>query len=368
VYVESLDQAPDAARLQIEEKLGGPLTAPRTLALDDFPRDSAARDWLTEARANQGDAGDVVVLKTDAIPVDAKPAIDAYLAENDLAAKDAAVVRIGKVEGADEAQTQAARDWLRRLRGQQKDTGLLVLSVSDTHVLKQVRKFLLRKGVKEDEIAMVFSDAEYLRNNVPKAEVKKQMNLDALAQGRARVLILDTRVGGRGLDLEFKGGKGFRGYTDFEMVIVDPQKMSQVHLLQAEGRIDTGRVLPSASRNFSLLMDVRSVQDEAVFRDMVRKSPFFNRILRSDPQLQEFARARGAADMDWTLIQDYMQMRAADGTADGARLVRVYRRVVKRYLERQQQAEIEKNQLRSSSVLQEPMKGNSLYPGLEKAQ
>ena len=109
---------------------------------------------------------------------------------------------------------------------------------------------------------MVFSDTEYLRNNVPEAQVKKQMNLDGLNNGRVRVLILDTRVGGRGLDLNFKGERGspsptsFRGYTDFDMLIVDPHKMSKVHLLQAEGRIDLGRILPGATREFSLVMDI----------------------------------------------------------------------------------------------------------------
>ncbi|HEX4047286.1 MAG TPA: hypothetical protein VH309_05605, partial [Elusimicrobiota bacterium] len=371
VLVDSLDGASPQARDAIEKKLGGPLTEARVLKLSDFagPGQAEALDFLSGLREESGDADNVVLRRGDAVPSEAKPAIDSYLKAQKLAGKDDAVVRISEVNGPDDASTSAARKWLRDLRANQKDTSLVVLSVSDTRVLKMVREYLTRvAGIKEDQIAMVFSDTEYLRNNVPEAKVAEQMNLDALNEGKARVLILDTRVGGRGLDLNFKGERGsldpkaFRGYTNFEMLIVDPQKMSQVHLLQAEGRIDVGRVLPGARRDFSLVMDVKSVQGERVFRDMIANEPFFSQ-LRSDPQFVAFETARGGK-ADWAMFHDYIRQRAADGTADGALLAEQYEDVVKRNLEIQQ-GEVEENQLRSSSVLTDQLKTGGKYPGVE---
>jgi hypothetical protein len=369
---EMLRDAPQPVRDAVEKKLGGPVSETRVVKLADFadPKLAEARDWLTSLRENQGDADNVVVRKGDAVPAEAKPAVDAYLKTAKLAGKDDAVVRISEVAGPDDASTNAARAWLRTLRANQKDTGLVVLSVSDTRVLKMVKEYLTRvQGIKEDEIAMVFSDTEYLRNNVPEAKVAEQMNLDALNDGRARVLVLDTRVGGRGLDLNFKGERGsldpkaFRGYTSFEMLIVDPQKMSQVHLLQAEGRIDVGRVLPGAHREFSLVMDVQSVQGERVFRDMVANDPFFVNERSNDPKFLEFEKARGGK-ADWAMFHDYIRSRAAEGSADGALLAEQYQDAVKRNLEIQQ-GEVEENQLRSSSVLTDQLKTGGKYPGLE---
>jgi hypothetical protein len=440
VVVESLEDAPQAVREQIERKLGGPLLEPRTLKLTDFadPKLAEARDWLTGLREREGDADRVVLLKSDAIPEDVRPAIDAYLAKNKLAGKDERVVRISDVTGADDAQTAAAQKWLREARAAQADSvmlrasdsmpagvkpvvdaylrsrgirlggsdevsvnigeveakgpdgridqartdaarawlrdvrpshvdsSLVVLSVSDTRVLKVVKKYLAAQGIKDDEIAMVFSDTEYLRNNVPEAQVARQMNLGALDSGKARVLILDTRVGGRGLDLNFKGERGsldpkaFRGYTSYEMLIVDPQKMSQVHLLQAEGRIDVGRVLPGAGRQFSLVMDIKSVVEERVFREMIAEDPLQ---LRSDPKFVDFEKTHGGK-ADWATIHDYVTARGADGTPDGALLAEQYQEMVKKYLEIVQ-GEVEENQLRGSSVMTDAPKKAGRFPGIE---
>ncbi|MDE2490316.1 MAG: hypothetical protein KGM24_05675, partial [Elusimicrobia bacterium] len=376
VVVDGLDGAAPDVRMQIEARLGA-VDEPRVVRLADFsgPDQAQARAWLEGLRERQGDADRVVVAKEDAIPADARPAIDAYLAKRgiDLAKKDRAVVRISDVEGADAAQTEAARRWLRAQRANQGDTSLIVLSVSDTRVLKAVRQYLTRvEGLKPEQISMVFSDAEYLRNNVPEAKVKDQMNLQALDDGSARVLILDTRVGGRGLDLNFKGDRGssdpkaFRGYTNFEMMIVDPQKMSQVHLLQAEGRIDVGRVLAGAARDFALVMDIRSVSDEAVFRNMISRDSFFAE-LRADPDFQAYATLHRVAEPGWKDYDAYVRERAAVGDLAGLDLLQRYRAAVKRNLEIQQ-GEVEHEQLSSSSVSQEPGKGNTLYPALQRVR
>lgn len=337
----------------------------------------AMKSWTSEPLSAV--RGSVEAQLASNVPKDVREVLEGYLKQKGWSGKDEAVLAIGGdggvvgPDGPNGPKTLAAQEWLRALRANQKDTSLLVLSVSDTRVLKTVREYLIRvQGVKADEISSVFSDTEYLRNNVPEAKVAEQMNLDALEQGRARVLILDTRVGGRGLNLKFRGTrsadpKSFRGYTNFEMLIVDPQKMSAVHLLQAEGRIDTGRVLLGAQRDFALVMDVQSVQGESVFRKMVAEEPFFVGVM-SDPRFVEFARARGVKDPKWSDVQAYVRERAGDGTADGALLAQQYKQAVKdvvqTHLDAQQQ-EVEEEQLRSSSVLQEPRRGGGRFPGLE---
>lgn len=305
----------------------------------------------------------VVVRNYDQMPPSVRGEVDAYIKSRNLKT-DSAVVRIS------EFQSQAARDWLTNLRATQPEsTNLVVLSVSDTRVLKLVRNYMIRSGlVKENEIAMVFSDAEFLRLNRPDARVHEQMNLDGLNDGRVRVLILDTRVGGRGLDLNYKGDKSptvanpFRGYSNYRMLIIDPHEMSAVHLLQAQGRIDLGRVLSGAHREFSLVMDVKAVQGEALFRQMFNESPFFVE-MRRDPALEAFARERGASTIDWALIHDYMIQRELVATPEARALSQKYRAEVQQYLERRQ-LEVEEDQLRSSSVSDEASSSPGRHPGL----
>jgi hypothetical protein len=224
-----------------------------------------------------------------------------------------------------------------------------------------------------------------------------------------KVLLLDTRVGGRGLDLDYKGDKGdprldaFKGYTNYEMLVMDPNKMSAVHLLQAEGRIDVGRVLLGANRNFHLMMDIKTLQKDYVFDDMYRNNDVFTG-LRNDPSVHEFAKARSVqlghpVEVDWALIDSYVKtvelsrfeaLKADPQVADYAakikkpvtldlihdyvawrldearkagdtggvdwvsknNLVERYNQVIQENLDRRQQL-IEEDQLRQSSVLQD---------------
>lgn len=359
VYVPHLRDAPPEVRAAIEAKLGRPVDKPTALRLSEF--EGAAGEWLMGVRLRQGDSNLFVLKTTDKMPTAVETAVQGYLAKNGLtkefAGKKSAVIEISKVESA-EAQT-----WLREQRATQEGTGLLVLSVSDTRVLKIVEQYLERSGIKQSEIAKVFSDTEHLRLNAPEAKAGEQMNLEALGGGKAKVLILDTRVGGRGLDLNFKGKGGFRGYTNFEMLIVDPHQMSAVHLLQAMGRIDTGRILSAADRRFSLVMDVKTVQGEGVFRRMFAEEPFFVE-LRKDPVVAEFAKRMGVKEMDWSVIHQYVDHRSRDGSAEGLRLLMDYKKVVKERLEARQ-SEVELNQLRSSSVVNDAPMSSGRFPGLE---
>jgi len=234
--------------------------------------------------------------------------------------------------------------------------GLVVLSIPDTRMLKSVRKYLLKTGqIQANEISMVFSDSEWLRLNRPQAHVLRQMNLDALRDGKIKVLMLDTRVGGRGLDLNFKG-KGsavFNGYRNFKMLILDPHLASEAHYIQAQGRIDLGRVPKGAVREFTMVMDVSGAGKDPVFSKMLSTEPLFLQ-LRQHPQVLDIALKNGRAVPNhsdiFTFIQRVEALEAASGK-QGA--------VTPRYYEKwrqelgKKQLIVEQDQLRSASVLQD---------------
>jgi hypothetical protein len=247
------------------------------------------------------------------------------------------------------------------------DESLVVLSVSDTKMVKAVRSYLLKTGLLEPEnIAMVFSDAELLRTNRPEAQVGRQMNLDNLTTGKVKVLILDTRVGGRGLDLNFKGERGkpggFGGYKNFEMLILDPQEMSGVHNIQAQGRIDLGRVLPGAQRTFKLVLDVQTAGRDPVFQQMMREEPVM-RQLAETPEAQAIALRQGKVIADWEVVHNYVQQ-LESGSRSPA-LTELYHKTVEKYLTMRQDV-VEQDQLRSASVLRGASNiQNPLFRGLE---
>ncbi|MBI5244639.1 MAG: hypothetical protein HY922_13305 [Elusimicrobia bacterium] len=244
---------------------------------------------------------------------------------------------------------------------------LVVLSVSDTKMVKAVRQYLLKTGLLEPEnIAMVFSDAELMRLNRPQAQVGRQMNLDGLTTGKVKVLILDTRVGGRGLDLNFKGERGkpggFGGYKKFEMLILDPQEMSGVHNIQSQGRIDLGRVLPGVTRNFKLVMDVQTAQKDPVFQRMMADEPIMRQLAES-PEAQVITLRQGKLLADWAVLHTYVQELEAGRRSPG--LTDAYHKTVEKYLTMRQDV-VEQEQLRAASVLRDaPKLSNPLFRGLE---
>ncbi|MDP3542191.1 MAG: hypothetical protein Q8T11_06925 [Elusimicrobiota bacterium] len=305
----------------------------------------------------------VVLRETDIIPAGAKKSIETYLSSKGMSLNDPQVIKISEVPGAE------AQAFLHGIRATQKNTGLIVLSVSDTRALRKVEGELKKAGVKQSEIAKVFADTEYLRLNVPEANVLRQMNIEGLNTGQVKVLILDTRVGGRGLDLNFKGERGstrpgaFRGYTQFEMLVLGPEEMSAVHMIQAMGRIDTGRTLNRAPRKFSLLMDVETAKVESVFRTMFEKDPFFVE-MRKDPAFQEFTRANGGRQ-DWRTLNEYLVKRANDGSGEGQLLSQRADKAVRENLGRRN-LEVEENLLRQANVLTDAPTTQSKNPALDR--
>ena len=248
-----------------------------------------------------------------------------------------------------------AHDATQVAAGKQAD-GLLVLSLADSRSVKLARRYLISSGLaKPEEIAMVFSDAELLRLNRPEANVARQINLEALNTGKVKILMLDTRVGGRGLDLNFKGIRNnpspadFRGYNRFEMVIVDPHLASEAHFIQAQGRIDLGRIPKGAQRNFRMVMDLPAAEREPVFGRMMREEPLM-RQLKTYPEVMRLTQEMGRLSPDWGVVHAYIEKLEAQGLQP--ELTARYRQTVRRYLDLQQ-LEIEKSQLRSASVLKD---------------
>ncbi|MFA6029546.1 MAG: hypothetical protein WC969_06820 [Elusimicrobiota bacterium] len=252
--------------------------------------------------------------------------------------------------------------------------GLVVLSLSDTRMVKAVRKYLIKTGkLQPENIAMVFSDSEFLRLNRPNAKVGEQMNLDGMTTGKVKVLMLDTRVGGRGLDLNFKGDRGnpsptaFKGYKDFQMLIVDPQEMSGVHSIQAQGRIDLGRILPSTpdhptTRTFKLVMDIQTAQRDPVFQKMMREEPVLQQ-LRESPECLAMSMREGKLIPDWGTVHRFVE--GLEQRQASPKLTELYRQTVDKYLTMRQN-EVELEQLRSAGVLKDASKyQNPLYRGLE---
>ncbi|MBI5623153.1 MAG: hypothetical protein HY924_05175 [Elusimicrobia bacterium] len=341
---------------------GSPSKAPENVGLDLMSDRSQRFERIKDAPRNGRDISqDLVVVKPQAAHV--PEPVKAWFEKSGVGNENQAVLRISEAPAAD-----GVRAYLQGLRkNQPASTSLTVLSLSDTRALREVRNFLIKQGLaKKSEIAQVFSDTEWLRENRPQADVMKQMNLEGLNNGEVKFLLLDTRVGGRGLDLNFKGDrenpdpKAFKGYTNYEMLVIDPHDMSAVHLLQAQGRIDVARVLPNAVRNFTLVMDVKGIQTNPIFAEMVRSNDVFA-ALRADAGVQAYAGKLGRA-VDWPTIHEYLSQPSVAQTRP--ELVSRYRESVRKALDAKQ-LDVELEQLNSSSVGEKSTKFDPKFRGLE---
>ena len=136
---------------------------------------------------------------------------------------------------------------------------------SNTRDLKLMRKALIRAGVAPEEIAMVFSDTEYLRALRPKSDVVKQMNLAAMKSGKVKYVLFDMRVGGRGVDLDFAS------YKDIDMFIVNPDKISPVHYVQFQGRVAKDRVPKGVKPKFYNYLNLEQALRNPEMKEMAAK-------------------------------------------------------------------------------------------------
>ncbi|MBI3505157.1 MAG: hypothetical protein HY059_09965 [Proteobacteria bacterium] len=246
-----------------------------------------------------------------------------------------------------------------------EDGTLVVTMVPGTRELKVVEAFSSRV-LKADEVGKVFSDAEFLRNNRGEARVLEQMNLKGLDVGKIDQLITDIRVAGRGMDMNFKGGRGdptnpFAGYKKIVMLILDPQAISPEMQVQGQGRIDWGRVNAGTIREFRLLMDIPTAQKDPLFADLIESNPLFY-LLRRDAAVQRLAAEKGLATPDWAAIHEYIVSLEKSGEKPG--LTRQYREELDRFV-RIKQDQIGEDQLRSSGMLSGSARPNRMMRGLE---
>lgn len=153
----------------------------------------------------------------------------------------------------------------------------------NTRDLRVVRNYLLKsKLLSKDQLVQIFSDTEYLRLRHPEADVARQMNLEAMNSGKAKVALWDAKFG-RGKDLNHKGGEqGFKGYKNIYVWILSPENISQVHALQARARAGWGRVPKGAKVQSFYLLNLESVRENPVF--------------------QSIAREQGKKEVDWDVV------------------------------------------------------------------
>jgi hypothetical protein len=350
----------------------------KVLALEPVtPEERAAlegvmKGWKTEPLAAARESVDVQLSAN--VPTEVRRAVNEMLAANRWVGKDKVVVDIPSLKGATPAETKVIQDWLMGLRAKQGDTGIVFVVVPDTRQLKDVIKILKKQyGLSDAEITKVFSDTTKLADTRPEARVLEQMNQaglktiktpDGVKARTTKVVIGDARTFARGLDLALKE------YTTFEMVVLDRNAMDNSDEIQAAGRIDPDRILPGASREFKMVINVDTVRNLSVFRDMVKNDIFFSKQLRGDPAFVEFVKAHGdgrSPDFDLSLYNDYIDARAADGSFEGSELAETYREKVLTAL-KAQQSEIEAAKLASSGVRPETSQTGGQYPAVERAR
>jgi hypothetical protein len=185
---------------------------------------------------------------------------------------------------------------------------ITVVNHANSKDLKQMQRYLLETGlVSKRELVSIFSDTVALGENYHKANVRKTMNLGALDTGRARVVLMDTRVAGRGLDLNWKGG----GYKKVDVYFMDPHKISQVHEVQAGGRVDADRLLPGAERRFTRVLDIASAKNDPAFQEAMLFHPQFRSIYyelmnNPPPTLKRSMAMRGVKTADWQARHDWI--------------------------------------------------------------
>ncbi len=290
----------------------------------------------------------------------ASPRLKVFLQAHGLSGKREAVVDISQVAPG------PLREELLALGEPTKSTGLLTVGLPDTRMLRSIRQFFIRSGlVSEKETAMVFSDAEWLRLNRVQADVKKQMNLSGLDNNEVRILFLDTRVGGRGLDMNFKGQRSlksldaFKGHSYHRMVIVYPEDASTVHEKQLRGRLaKVTRTLDGATPEFLRVIDISKVQKDPVFEAMFRENKNIADLREANEHgLRDFAskaarRLGHRVDVDLALIDEYIksEMLRLPGSERVQTMAGQYEAAIEEALAYKQDMN-EKNGLRSASVL-----------------
>ncbi|MDX6770292.1 MAG: hypothetical protein SF051_12225, partial [Elusimicrobiota bacterium] len=354
-------------RERIDAIAGKPSGDPPGLSLRNVRGFNAQAKAIEEAivAGRQQSRDRLVITKLDDMPREVRADVEAHLVRNGLQGKEAPVVTIS------EFQSATTRAWLTAQRAKQPEaTNLVTISVPNQHTLRRIERYLINNGiVTREEIAKAFVGALELAGR-PQARIVEQKNFEGLTTGRVRVLLLDSTVGGRGLDLNFRGDRSgrvenpFNGITNHSLLVVSPELNSQVHNVQTFGRIDVGRVLPGAQRDFTMLLNIEAAQGEAAFRAMLQDSFFVK--LADDPVFREYARARGETQNSWALFDDFIRSQEALQTPSGIDTAVRYRELIQRTLS-DRQLQVENDLHISGNVIQEQMSPGH-YPALDMIQ
>lgn len=214
------------------------------------------------------------------------------------------------------------------------------------------------------------------------AELGFTENATILQSGTAKLGLWVTSKAGRGVDLPFKGSEeaGFGGYRHYEMLVVQPQFVSNPEFTQLLGRIDLGRVPPGSTRRFRMILDMESAYRETYFSAMLREEPVFGWLRdRYFHRLERFARQDGVWMPDarhyQRLIEELGEPLRTAPRRDGRlyrpqdlrieRLIARYQRAVRRALVHGQMGEAEIRGYQASGTGQEAGRSNPYQWGLE---
>ncbi|MBI4064344.1 MAG: AAA family ATPase [Elusimicrobia bacterium] len=166
---------------------------------------------------------------------------------------------------------------LGEIQGKTRSEGALAIAaLKDTRETRLVARLLERNGFKPHEIAK-WTSGKYETQSI--AQSRKTFNIEALEQGKAKVLLLEAPVAGRGIDLP-----GQAHYRKVSMTIVDPQELPEVFGVQVMGRILGNRFSNADTKEFLFLTD----------QETANKNPF----------LAERAKAKGLSEVTLDVLKE----------------------------------------------------------------
>ncbi|MEK7287948.1 MAG: hypothetical protein AAB091_05265, partial [Elusimicrobiota bacterium] len=143
-------------------------------------------------------------------------------------------------------------------QGMTADGSLQIVTARSTREARFVKNLLRRNGVPEGEISSILSGKQELSGN---AKAQETYNESALKSGKARVLILEAPVAGRGITIE-----GHKNYTNVKMHMLDPHNLPEVFAEQVMGRVKGNR-FPRAegSKDLVYYADAQSLARDPYF-------------------------------------------------------------------------------------------------------
>lgn len=188
-----------------------------------------------------------------------------------------------------------------------------------------------RKAAKhfDQATALMSGDPAYLKT-IPDANVKAQMNLDALRDGGI-LFAINREAAARGTNPEWKGENAVipkdplmalqtephAGYSRIYNIHIDMQDSTGPEVVQADGRDDTGRIIPNTRVERWAVVNMRTLQDKPFIQDLMlgrlnalSNPEFFSEIIAS-AEFREYMRSiygKAAKNMqpDRAMVQKFV--------------------------------------------------------------